>query len=56
MIAKRACVRACTQVSVEDIIISGRVRIILKPLLEHLPVVGALQVCPAQAADRSSLC
>ena len=24
--------------------VSGRVRVILKPLLEHLPIVGAIQV------------
>jgi hypothetical protein len=45
--------RVCWQVSVEDIIISGRVRIILKPLLEHLPIVGALQV-PCMASLCSS--
>ena len=32
------------QVSVEDIIISGRIRVIMKPLLDRLPLVGALQV------------
>lgn len=32
------------QASVEDIIISGRVRVVLKPLLDRLPLVGAVQV------------
>lgn len=32
------------QASVEDIIISGRARVIMKPLLDRLPLVGALQV------------
>ena len=36
--------RQLAQASVEDIIVSGRMRIILKPLLVRLPVVGALQV------------
>ncbi len=32
------------QVGVERVIMSGRVRLYLKPLLDSLPIVGAVQV------------
>ena len=34
----------CVQVGTEKLIVNGRVRLILKPLLDELPIVGAIQV------------
>ena len=33
------------QVGTEQLIVTGRVRIALKPLIDDLPVVAAIQVC-----------
>ena len=32
------------QVGTEKLILNGRVRIIMKPLMDELPIVGAIQV------------
>lgn len=36
--------RACKQVGTEKLILTGRLRIALKPLIDDLPVVAAIQV------------
>ena len=39
---------SCTlgaQIGVERVIVSGRVRVFLKPLLDSMPIIGAVQVC-----------
>ena len=34
---------ACLQVGTEKLIVQGRVRLTLKPLMDELPIVGAIQ-------------
>ena len=36
----------CLQVGVEKVTLNGRVRITLKPLMDEMPIVAAMQVRP----------
>ena len=36
----------CAQVGVEKVTLNGRVRITLKPLMDEMPIVAAMQVRP----------
>ncbi len=40
------CMWNKAQVGVERVIVSGRVRVLLRPLMDTLPIIGAVQVHP----------